>query len=164
MSYKAYLTISELSKHPDISSALADMIIIWSAVENALVALTHKLLGTTAQKSTIAFYSHTSLHGRINMIKRLVREFVSDKTVKDNLLTSLTKITNLATTRNSYVHGKWASDYKGTVVVFDLRKLPNSTKRKKTVKAVDIRNHIRAVHRRLDCLWETIEQLKKVSS
>lgn len=79
----------------------------WGALENTLLVVFAKLLGTDLSTAKMIFSEFSAFAPKLNLMKRLLHEKFADDQVRKDLLGLISNIQKLSDTRNTYAHAAW---------------------------------------------------------
>jgi hypothetical protein len=148
-----YGGLRDLTHDRELAGRLGDMVIAWSNAENALVNVFHIITNVSWAMAAAGYYRIPSFEARTKTMRAMLCEWNTDVYNPGAIHRAVLKLNALSKFRNDLVHGNWAqAQGSGETVIFDYRELPDAAKRCRPVKAVDIKNHVEAVHLRTDQL------------
>lgn len=143
----AYVDLDNLDHDPDLANAFGNMIIAWARAETALVASFAYVAGFHFNTASVAYYRIPTFESRIKVILAMIEEWSANEQTRSDLSKAIEKLSDLAGTRNSWVHGIWCQDsHTGGTVTISLRARTQS--RVKPTKAHDVNDHTRALRQR----------------
>jgi hypothetical protein len=142
----AYYTLEDLSNDPKLAEALGNMVAAWAGAEVTLISTLARITGMPLNMAQAGYYRIPTFEARVKFIRALMTEWKTDLFNTEGIDLAIQKLSKLASTRNHWIHGDWcASDDEKEIVVFDHRADPDSSHRRKPVKAADVTNHCKAV-------------------
>lgn len=163
--HKAFGSIRDLSHDRELASALGDMIVAWADAEGCLYDIMHRITGMSYAMINDVTARVPTFESRIKITQTLLERWAQDDQHTQALTEAVAKLAKLSATRNRLVHGSWRSTLdKSLTVVFDHREQIGSPKRRRTVKAHDVINHVNAVHSRIDDLFRLMPKLTPKST
>ena len=155
----SYYSLSNFSHDPKLAESLGNMVVAWAHAEVVLFSTLSRVSGMGMNMSMNGYYRIPTFDSRVRFIKALAEEWNDDKFDKHAIITIIEKLTKLAATRNSWVHGDWcAPQDKSHSVVFNHRVSPSHNERRKPVKAHDVENHSATVVKNANELSDLIDQ------
>ena len=150
----SYRSISDLSHDPELAAALGNAIVAWAEAERMILATLARVMGIGLNNVQPGFYRIPTFEARVKFARALMTAWDAGKFDKAAIDKQLVTLNRLASTRNHLIHGDWAAKMDlSQTVIFDHRSDASSPKRRKPIKAHDVRNHTNAVlacRKRLD--------------
>jgi hypothetical protein len=155
----AMLALRDLSHDPALAEALGNMVVAWAYAEETLIFSLARVADINLNMALAGLHRLPTFESRIKFIRALISEWKPpvgfDKEAIDN---AILKLSQLAGTRNHWLHSGWlSSEDKTEAYVFDYRAPLDSPRRRKPVKAVDVSHHVATVLRRADDLNRLIQ-------
>jgi len=134
------------------------MVVAWAHAEHILLSALSRISGVGLNMSLAGYYRIPTFEARVKFILALIPEWKTDKFDKDAITKAVEKLSHLSAARNQWVHGDWcANKAEMLTVIFNHRVSPDSSKRRKPVKAQDVMNHCEAVKTRAKALSKLID-------
>ena len=153
-----YYALKNLDHDPSLAQALGNMVVVWAYTDTVLFSTISRVTGIGLNMAMTGYHRIPTFEARVKFILALLSEWKTDKFDREAISTAIEKISHLAGTRNHWVHGDWCANREKTeVVIFDHRSAPDTSGRRKPVKAADIKNHYEAVQKRAAALAELID-------
>lgn len=150
-----YMSIRDLTHDPKLALALGNMVVAWADAERALISVFAHISKLDYMMAIRAYYRIPTLESRVKVIRALLEESKVAKKRRLAMETELARLNRLAATRNQWIHNSWCAgpgimsgpSANAPTVIFNYREPPDSDKRRRSIKAADVRNHVRALHR-----------------
>jgi hypothetical protein len=149
MAPNSIISLSTLKDFPEIANALGEMVVVWANAEISLIGALTRVSGSdNINQMQRAYYHLPTFDTRIKFIRSLIPRWKTDAFDKAAIDKCVEKLGKLASARNHWIHGDWCHDRSLNLpVIFDHRS-ENPEKRKKSVRAQDIKNSVDAVRAR----------------
>lgn len=133
-----------LDDEPEICEALGRLIAHWAVMEIALKQVLSQLLLTDQSRGITVYDSIVSAKTKIDIIKRLIRDFLPPSQLKKSLRSLIRQADNLNSKRNELVHASWGRHPDGHILL-QREGLPHAESKSRTkssyrITAQDIRN------------------------
>jgi hypothetical protein len=152
-----YHDIDDLDAYPEISQALANMVVAWSNAETMLSMTFAKINSIPLNQATMGFYRIPTFEAKTKVLLALAEDWECGTLDKALICQIIDRISAQAAARNKWIHGIWSRDAtNGQIVVFQLRR-PVGSGRFEFVRAQDIKSHTAALRENTTALGQAIK-------
>lgn len=160
--FGAFGTIRDLGHNRKLAGALGDMIVAWSDAERQLADIMHLLTRMSYPMTIDVLARMTTFESRTKIIKMLLENWAEPNHAASEVSKAIEGLSRLSQTRNDFVHASYVAPLdKSVTVIFDFRE--PAGKRRRSLRASDVLQHVKAVHARTDQLQKLVSALRPKS-
>jgi len=143
-----------LDDEPEICTEIGRLVAHWAVVEIHLKLVMSQLLSTDQSRAVTVYNSVTSVRTKVDIMKRLVRDFIIDDEFSRELSLLFKEVERLNSKRNEIVHAAWGRHPDGYISLHP-ESLPGSSGKKRMKPSYPIKS---------DDIKKIVEEISLVST
>ncbi|MEZ5842734.1 MAG: hypothetical protein R3D27_03245 [Hyphomicrobiaceae bacterium] len=140
--------LDSLDHDEKLAAALGNMVVAWARAETVLVKAYAHAMQVHYNMAASLYYNIPTFESRVKALRAIVSDRPHPFSDREPILQAVSALSELAATRNMWVHGLWVIDPKRKVTRLFNMKIGGAKRRSVQVTVNAVRQHVQAVRER----------------